>query len=55
MSKRKRTKDCDHHVQLGIDGWTESESESDAETDAAKGPLESTDVQDNALDQGRTD
>ena len=34
---------------MGIDGWAKSGSESDAETDAAKGPLESADVQENAL------
>lgn len=51
MSKRKTTNDSDHLVQFEIDGWTESDSDSDAETqaDAAKGPLESADVQENAL------
>ena len=36
MSKRKRTKDCDHRVQLGIEEWTKSDSKSKQEKMASK-------------------
>ena len=36
MSKQKRTKDCDHHVQLGIEEWAESDSRANKKKMASK-------------------